>query len=333
MADERSADPSQLQRRAEYLGRIQRVVDFIEAHLGQELNLDDLARVACFSPFHFHRIFGAVMGEPLYQFILRLRLERAAGQLAQDNGKSITAIALDCGFGGSAAFARAFRSAFGTSASAFRAAYRKICKTDGKEGKEAAAADPYAEINLDARTQPAMSADEILSRWRIPMPSKAAQSVRVENVPVLNVAYVRHVGPYAGNSALFEGLIGKLMRWAGPRGLVGPNTKTIIVYHDNPEITAPEKLRTSMCLVVPPGTPVEGEIGTMEIAGGTWAMARFELDSSEFGAAWNWLCGSWLPESGYQPEDGPAYESCLNDPRQHPQGKHIVDLCLPVRPL
>lgn len=58
MADQRSGDPSQRQRRGEYLGRIQRVMEFIQVHLSQELNLDDLARVACFSPFHFHRIFG-----------------------------------------------------------------------------------------------------------------------------------------------------------------------------------------------------------------------------------------------------------------------------------
>ena len=40
--------------------------------------------MACFSPFHFHRIFTACVGETLYQFILRLRLERAANQLLQD---------------------------------------------------------------------------------------------------------------------------------------------------------------------------------------------------------------------------------------------------------
>ncbi len=317
----------QRQRRAEYQGRIQRVMDHVEANLARDLGLDELARVACFSPYHFHRIFSAVTGESLYQFILRLRLERAAGQLAQADGKSITAIALDCGFGSSAAFARAFRAAFGTSASGFRAARRKICKTDSKEGKEPLPAAPYAEPNLDD------TIEGVLNKRRIPTSSKPAQSVRVENIPAFTVAYVRHVGPYAGNAALFEGLLNKLMRWAGPRGLVSATPKVIIVYHDNPEITAPEKLRTSMCLAVPSGTPVEGEIGTMEIPAGLCVLGHFELDETEFGAAWDWLCGTWMPESGYQPDDRLAYEWCLNDARQHPQGKFVVELCVPVKPL
>ena len=75
--------------RVEYLARIHRVTDHIERHLDERLALEDLARVACFSPFHFHRVFTACAGEPLYRFILRLRLEKAANQLAQNPGKSI----------------------------------------------------------------------------------------------------------------------------------------------------------------------------------------------------------------------------------------------------
>jgi len=106
--------------RDEYLARIHRVMDHIERHLGGRLTLESLAEVACFSPFHFHRVFTACTGETLYQFILRLRLERAAGQVLQNPRKSITEIALDCGFSGSSAFARAFREAFGASPGEWR---------------------------------------------------------------------------------------------------------------------------------------------------------------------------------------------------------------------
>jgi AraC family transcriptional regulator len=43
--------------------------------------------------------------------------------------------------------------------------------------------------------------------------------------------------------------------------------------------------------------------------------------------------GEWLPESGYQPDDRPAYELYHNDPKTHPQGKFIIDICMPVKPL
>jgi AraC family transcriptional regulator len=64
--------------RAEYLARIHRVTDYIERHLEERLTLERLAAVANFSPFHFHRVFTACVGESLYRFIHRLRLEKAA---------------------------------------------------------------------------------------------------------------------------------------------------------------------------------------------------------------------------------------------------------------
>lgn len=121
----------------EYTARINRVIDYIETHLDRELSLDTLAEVANFSKFHFHRLFQAMVGETLNQFIQRLRLEKAASQLIYNPKKSITEIALDCGFSGSAAFARAFKGMYGMSATAWRAGghrqpERKIRKTERK---------------------------------------------------------------------------------------------------------------------------------------------------------------------------------------------------------
>jgi len=58
-----------------------------------------------------------------------------------------------------------------------------------------------------------------------------------------------------------------------------------------------------------------------------------EIAGDEFEDAWNMLMGGWLPESGYQPDDRLCYELCLNNPREHPGNKHIVDICVPVKPL
>ncbi len=158
--------------------------------------------------------------------------------------------------------------------------------------------------------------------------------VEVKDMPELNVAYVRHIGPYKGDSELFEGLFEKLMKWAGPRGLIQfPETQCLSVYHDNPEITDEDKLRTSVCMTVPKDTRVEGEIGQMRIPGGKFAVANFEINSNEFEDAWNTLMGGWMPESGYQPDDRLCYEICHNNPKEHPENKHIVDICVPVKPL
>lgn len=62
-------------------------------------------------------------------------------------------------------------------------------------------------------------------------------------------------------------------------------------------------------------------------------MARFTLDPAEYGQAWNWLMGVWFPSSGYQPDDRLCFEVYLNDPSQHPERKHIVEIWEPVKSL
>ena len=157
-----------------------------------------------------------------------------------------------------------------------------------------------------------------------------AQSIEVKELPELHVAYIRHIGPYNRIGEAF----GKLMRWAGPRGLLRfPETKSLAVYRDSPEVTDVSKLRSDACITVPEGTKVDGEVGLMRIPGGMFAVGRFEISGDQFGEAWNVLMGGWLPGSGYQPDDRMCYELYLNDHEQHPQKKFIIDICEPVKPL
>ena len=309
--------------RQEYVGRINRVIDFIEENIETELTLEILAREANFSRFHFHRIFSALVGETLNGFVRRLRLEKAASMLMAHPKETITGIALACGFSSSAAFARSFSEYFGMSASAFRSrgwkrspgnrpVNSKICKTESKAGK-ASQPSPYY---IDGRN--------INSKGRLQM------RVEVKEMPDLHVAYYRHVGSYSGVGEAFE----KLMRWAGPRGLLKfPKTLMLGVYHDDPQITETSRLRSSACITVPEGTEVGGEIGTMTVPGGRFAVASFKITHEQFGEAWDELMGKWLPESGYQPDDRPCYELYRNDPKTDPEGKFIVDICVPVKPL
>src|ERR1700734_340314 len=116
---------------SEYAQRIDRVIDYLRGNLDRQVKLKELARVACLSEFHFHRIFGAVSGETLNNFTNRLRLEKAA-RLLRYSDQSVTDVAFDCGFSSSATFSRAFRSGYDTSPSQFRKSGKikksKICK-------------------------------------------------------------------------------------------------------------------------------------------------------------------------------------------------------------
>jgi len=262
-----------------------------------------------------------------------LRAERAAAQLINNPKKSITEIAFDCGFSGSATFARVFKDVFKMSASEWRVKGRKtnrnIRQTDRKIGQ--ALGNIGKDVSILSYYIGPQTNNPI---WRMKMKTKKEVQVEVKEMPELNVAYVRHVGPYKGDDALFGSLIGKLMMWAGPRDLLrSPETQIMSVYHDDPNITDEEKLRLSICIAVPEGTAVDGEIGRMTVPGGKFAVARFELAGDEFEEAWGALMGGWMPESGYQPDDRLCYEIMHNDPKKHPEKKHIIDICVPVKPM
>jgi AraC family transcriptional regulator len=310
-------------RRREYVGRVNRVMDYVHANLAGDLRLETLARIASFSPFHFHRVFKSVVSETLNDFIRRVRATTAATRLLHNPRESITEIAVQCGYSSPSAFAREFRVAFGTSASEFRRggrdAARKIRQVESKngqaeskEGKDFAPPPPYTPDISDTRR------------------TMMKFSVEVKQMPEWNVVYARHIGAYNKVGEAFE----RVFKWAGPRGLVRfPETKSLAVYHDSPEVTDPSRLRSDACLTVPPGTKVDGEIGTMKIPGGLFAVAHVEIEVTQFGEAWDRLIGEWMPKSGYQPDDRLCYEVYLNDPDAHPEKKWIVDICEPVRPL
>lgn len=319
--------------REEYTFRINRVLDYIEGNIDKALSLEKLADVASFSRFHFHRIFAAMVGETTNQFIQRIRVNKAAGQLAGYPDKSITAIALDCGFSGSATFARAFRERFGMSASEWRDAYRNDSNIRMMDSNNDQSLGNKSE---DYSISTSYNQDTNQIKWRVEMKgeSKLVAEVEVKDIPEFTVAYIRHIGPYMGLGELFAGLFGRLMQWAGPRGLLAsPDFKCLTIYHDDPELVEEEKQRISICFSVPEDTAVDGEIGKMKVPAGKYAMAHFEIDPAQYGDAWTAVCGGWLPESGYQPADGLVYELYLNNPEEHPEKKHIVEICIPVKPL
>jgi len=321
--------------RREYIARINRVIDHIESHLDEELTLENLARIANFSPYHFHRIFGALMGETLGQYIGRIRIEKAAWMLSTHPDRPITEIALDCGFSGSAPFARSFRSAFGMSASEWRAGGWRNARKNGQTNGNDDHFDSkgWKEFSIEKEYLGGSSGHQ---KWRITMkePGTLKADVEVKEWPETHLAYIRHIGPYAGDAELFQRLFERLMTWAGPRGLLQfPETKVISMYHDDPELTDPDKLRVDACITVQAGTEVDGEVGKASIPAGQYAVAHFTLATDEYPQAWAAVFGGWLPESGYQPGDGPCFEVYHEDAKDRSDGKCVVDICIPVKPL
>ena len=102
-----------------YSRRVNRGIDYIKDHLTEPLPIAELARLAHFSPFHFHRIFRSIVGEPLHAFIRRLRLEKAVFQMLHGPKAMLAVVALRSGFVSSSDFSRAFKQIYGFSPRGF----------------------------------------------------------------------------------------------------------------------------------------------------------------------------------------------------------------------
>ena len=99
-------------RRGLDVRRLQRVIDFMESSLDENIELADLAAVACLSPFHFSRSFKIATGEAPLAFLIRLRLERAKSYL-RFTRMPIEQVGIRCGFPSQAGFTRAFTRVVG----------------------------------------------------------------------------------------------------------------------------------------------------------------------------------------------------------------------------
>src|SRR5678816_4714820 len=108
--------PSRTAQNDIYTQRINSVISYVRQNLDGDLSLDTLARVGCFSKFHFHRVFKSITEETVNDMVVRMRLERAANLLRSVPRLSITAAAFEVGFRSISVFSRAFKNHFGVSA-------------------------------------------------------------------------------------------------------------------------------------------------------------------------------------------------------------------------
>ena len=103
--------------------RLDRVIQYIETNLDNDITVADLAEVACFSLYHFVRAFHLATGRPPHAYISERRLDRAKHLLAY-SGEALVDISLICRFSGQANFTKAFKRAMGVSPGRYRQAHR-----------------------------------------------------------------------------------------------------------------------------------------------------------------------------------------------------------------
>ena len=280
-----------------------RVLVYIHEHLDDELDLERLASVASFSSFHFHRVFRGMVGEPVKGHVRRLRLERAAMRL-KHGAQPVTQLAFDAGYETPESFSRAFRQRFGVSPSDYREAKSRVAPSGVY----------YSPENKVEHFTPIQMEDSM--------------DARIESLASSLVAFVRHVGPYDQVGSAWQ----TIYAWAGRKGLLGPETKAFGLSYDDPEVTAPDKLRYDACIVVAPGTQPEGDVGVKEVQGWKYAVATHVGPYTGLGEAYGQLLGQWMPAEDLEPEAAqPCLEVYRNDPQTTPPEELRTDIYVPIK--
>ena len=280
----------------------------IQTHLESDLNLDSLAERVGFSAYHFHRIFREIIGEPVKEYIRRLRIERAAYRL-KISEETILRIALDAGFKTHESFTRAFTRQFRITPNEFRNHYLRASRERKKQAQPKYIADYSVKTEATSR------------------------QIRVEHVRPLIVAFVRHVGPYdklldpgSPMSALWE----ELFAWGNANKLINADSLLIGIPQDDPSITPSAKQRFDVCVQIPEFRNPSGHIGCQTISAGLFGVGRHYGSFDNLAEAYMHIYDSLMTTGKYNlrtqtPFEVYGYSQVKGDMRIH-----FTDVYLPV---
>lgn len=290
----------------DYKLRILRVLVHIQDHLGDPLRLDELAALACFSRYHFHRIFKGMVGESVKEYVRRLRLERAASQLKRGSA-SVIEIAMDAGYESHEAFTRSFKARFGAAPSHFRSIRRA----------------QFARISSGIHYRPGKTVQHFRTRQL-----GGSMNVKIRELKPMRVAFLRHVGPYGEVGATWD----RLLTIMGKDGYLGGDTLLLGICHDDPEVTPPVKIRYDACVTVGDDFAASNGIEVQTVAGGEYAVTTHAGAYNNLGRTYAELLGQWVPRSGRELRDAPCFEVYLNDPQSTTPEDLLTDIYAPLQP-
>lgn len=255
-----------------YKERIQRVIDFIGKHLNEELELEELCRVACFSKYHFHRLFTAYTGIPLMGYIKWLRLKRAAHQLITLKEETIINIALDAGFETHESFSRAFKKACGQNPSEFR---RQAIWENFE--------NPPRQIHIKG---------------------EKIMKINIKELPSIRLAVMEH----RGDPIRLSDTLDKLITWAKVQPInlkPKPGEAFGFGYHD-PKDVEPKDFRFDLALKVPKDFKLNDQVIERTLPAGRYAVTLHKGSRDNIGDTIYSIYRDWLPQSGEELGDLPC---------------------------
>lgn len=276
----------------DYRARVNRATTYIRENLDSEIDIRTLAELSAFSPFHFHRIMRAYLGEPIGVFIMRTRLELAA-KLLRYSDMAVSEIAYQVGYDTPSSLTKSFSKLFGISPKEYRQTKSYQIMTIQSQ---------RTEVNL--------------SKGKI---------VELEPKTVL---YIRAIGSYS--SVDFNAIFAKLWSEVKQQGVYSAGIEHIGVYHNNPEITSAENLMSDICLRVCKPVEPNGDIAVKEISGGRFIVFTYTGEYNKVGAAYDKIYGELLAKNGVEPRSNYCMEKYVSDPRRTAPEKSKTEIYIPI---
>jgi AraC-like DNA-binding protein/DNA gyrase inhibitor GyrI len=249
----------------------------IEGMLDGPADLQRVARALGHSPFHFHRQFSKRVGETPRAYVERLRLERAAYQLAVYD-TPVVQIAVGLGFNSHETFIRTFRRKFRCAPTD----YRRMAKAFQQQ---------RVERNRDFRGEGCRLSE-----------------ARFETAAPGWLLAVRRVGPYSSlDTDWAHRTWDRLRNWADQRG-VSWSPLRLGLFPDDPGLTPPTLQQSDLC--IPIASPVEGEdeIRCVELRGGVWAAIDHWGPIDTAGQAYRNLADAIRRSGAYAFAEGPPVQ-------------------------
>jgi AraC family transcriptional regulator len=315
----------------ELIYRVNRAIDYIRSNYADNLDLEKIARIACVSKYHFHRIFRSQTGETINKFVRRMRMEKSLQKLGLQKEKSVTEVALECGFSSSQNFAKAFKTYFGVSPKFIRGDSNRYNWYMTNNGSDNSSISPEKKAYPGTASSLYGDGDSFNLLIKKIAEQKKSMQVNVVEMPPFHLGYVRAIGADIDN---FKMAAKKIFQWAHKRGMLNENSLFMGVPKSNPMLTDRDKYIFDFCVTIPAGIKKDEEINIQDIPGGKYAVCHWET-KAEFSyilEAWMRLFMDWLPQSGYKQDFRQAYEIYYVNPEKHPQGHTVMDMCLAVKP-
>jgi AraC family transcriptional regulator len=283
--------------RETYAKRIERVLNLLAVHTDEPLDIHRLAEEAFLSPYHFHRVYVAMMGETVTETIRRKRLHQSAVMLISSN-ESIAVLAERAKYASVQAFTRAFGDAYGV---------------------------PPAKYRLHGQLSAALQRSQSTDRTEKAMFS--LNQVTVKDLSTVRVAALAHHGDYHTIGDSF----GRLAAWAAGKGFLTHETPSFGIYYDDPMSRPKSELLSDACLSAPDTVKGDSNVKMKQTPGGKCAVFTFTGPYAELEKPYRWLYETWLPQSGEEPRDEPPYEAYLNDARSTPPHQLLTSICIPLK--